>query len=256
MPSPDSTTLRIAGSVGIDDQTVADLTVPIGEGVSGRVYQFGSRIIVDSVSEADSDEDVYDSRLYNEPPALALPMRGSEQTVGVLHLAERVGHHEFTDWELEYLSLLSNCAASAIQSILTRRAREEAREAITVALASLADSNDAKNRIKTLSGAVDEWKIQASTLESRLTVALRESEERRIALDLSEASGISRLEAGEEELGSQLTESESSRLRLEEALSSSRSEVSQGSRHVEDLRTALRHRSPKGTKRNVRHAKP
>ena len=142
LPGPDSTSLRIAGSVGIDSQTVANLTVPIGEGVSGRVYESGSRIVVNSVSEADPDEDVYDSRLYSNPPALAIPMLASEQTVGVLYLAERVGQDPFTDTELDYLNLLSNCAASAIQSVLTRRAREEAREAITVALASLAEHRD------------------------------------------------------------------------------------------------------------------
>ena len=142
LPGPDSTSLRIAGSVGIDSQTVDDLTVPIGEGVSGRVYESGSRIMVDSVSEEDPDEDVYDCRLYSKPPALAWAMRGSEKTVGVIYLAERAGQHPFTEWDLNNLGLLSSCAASAIQSILTRRAREGAREAITVALASLAEHRD------------------------------------------------------------------------------------------------------------------
>ncbi len=142
LPNSDSTTLRIAGSVGIDSRTVSGLTLSIGEDVVGRVFESGCRVIIDSASKADPGQDVYVSWMNSEPPALVLPMLASEQVVGVLCLAGRVGYVPFTDWELDYLNLLSNCAASAIQGVLTRRAREEACEAITVSLASLAEHRD------------------------------------------------------------------------------------------------------------------
>jgi response regulator RpfG family c-di-GMP phosphodiesterase len=116
--------------------------VPIGEGVAGRVYQSGGRIILDSVGEADPDGEVHDSRLYANPPVVSMAMRASEHTVGVLYVAERIGGHRFTECELDYLDLISDSAAAAIQGILTRRAREQAREAIAIALASLAEHRD------------------------------------------------------------------------------------------------------------------
>lgn len=142
LPDPERKTLKIAKSIGIDDPTAAELSVPIGEGIGGRVYESGDRIILDSAGQVDCDEQVYDSRLYANPPVVSMAMRASEHTVGVLYVAERVGGHRFTECELDYLELISESAAAAIQGILTRRAREHAREAIAIALASLAEHRD------------------------------------------------------------------------------------------------------------------
>ncbi len=142
LPDSERRSLRISASIGLDEQTIADLTVPIGEGISGRVYESGSRFVVHSAGEANLGEGRYDSRLYCEPPAVAMAMCAPEGVVGVLYLTERVGRRKFTEEELEFLDLLSNNAASAIQSSLTRRARDTAHEAITVVLASLAEHRD------------------------------------------------------------------------------------------------------------------
>jgi response regulator RpfG family c-di-GMP phosphodiesterase len=142
LPDPERKTLKIAKSIGIDDPTPAELTVPIGEGVAGRVYESGGRIILDSADQADCDGEFHDSRLYSNPPVVSMAMRASEHAVGVLYVAERVGGHRFTECELDYLELISESAAAAIQGILTHRAREHAREAIAIALASLAEHRD------------------------------------------------------------------------------------------------------------------
>lgn len=91
LPCGDSATLRIVGSVGIDSQTVADLTVPIGEGIAGRVYASGSKMMVDSASDPDGQEDVHDSVLFREHPALVWAMRGFEKSVGVIYSSAQTG---------------------------------------------------------------------------------------------------------------------------------------------------------------------
>ncbi len=142
LPDSSLTRLRIAGALGLDDKTVANLVVPIGAGIAGRVYECGSSLIIEKASEASLDDAVHDLYLFEKPPALAMAMRASDRSIGVLYLADRVGVRQFTASEREYLGLLSNCAASAIDSALARRSREEAHEAITVALASLAEHRD------------------------------------------------------------------------------------------------------------------
>lgn len=133
--------LRVAKSVGlVSDYT--SLTVPVGEGVAGRVFQVGGQMHFDTPRPASPEPEVYDCGFYSHPPALALAMNASEQSVGVLGLAQRIGGEAFSEYELGYLDLVKNTAASAIQNVLTRRSREAAHGAITVALASLAEHRD------------------------------------------------------------------------------------------------------------------
>jgi putative two-component system response regulator len=62
--------------------------------------------------------------------------------VGVLNITERQDGRPFEPDELEYVGLICNIAGSVIDDIMTRRARNEARDSIVVALAKLAESRD------------------------------------------------------------------------------------------------------------------
>ncbi len=69
-------------------------------------------------------------------------MRASQHTVGVLNVSGRINGESFGEQALEYLDLISNCAAAALHGIRTRAARDVAMDSIVVALASLAEHRD------------------------------------------------------------------------------------------------------------------
>ncbi len=141
MPDPENRVLTVTGSIGMGRTLVDALIVPVGEGVAGRVYESGGRILV-SHHQPVAQASVHDCGLYTKPPALAIAMRASSHVVGVLYLAERLAQGLFNECELDYVSLISNSSAAAIHNVLSRQDREDAQNALTVALASLAEHRD------------------------------------------------------------------------------------------------------------------
>lgn len=142
LPDAAERVLQVAGSVGYEPCEVSDLIIPIDASTVGQVFANNTRYVReaddhDEPGNADSDAGIIQGR-----PLAALPMRGSERTVGVLVVADRSDRGEFSPQELEYLNLTCNYAASAVEAVLTRRAREDARDAVVVALAQLAEHRD------------------------------------------------------------------------------------------------------------------
>ena len=75
-------------------------------------------------------------------PSICAPLGTGENTIGVLALTDRLTRQPFEPREVEYVDLIANIAGTTIHGILTRRARDEARDAIMVAFAKLAEHRD------------------------------------------------------------------------------------------------------------------
>lgn len=142
LPDVDGKTLRIAKSIGINRAVVSDVCVPIGSNICGQVFASGEPLVIDEPSEAFASDSRYDSPFFASMPLLASALNTPERVVGVLNLTERAGGKPFSPVDLEYITLLSNMAASAIHGRLARQSVDEARDAIVVALATLAEHRD------------------------------------------------------------------------------------------------------------------
>jgi len=68
----------------------------------------------------------------------------AEQIVGVLNIAGRNVGEMFAPLELECIDMICNIAASAINALMTRQARDQARDSVVVALAKLAEHRDSE----------------------------------------------------------------------------------------------------------------
>jgi putative two-component system response regulator len=73
---------------------------------------------------------------------VSMPMRAEGKIIGVLNVASRVTGRPFSPLDLEYLNLVCNNAAAAIENVLTRRSRDETYSLVVIALARLAESRD------------------------------------------------------------------------------------------------------------------
>ena len=146
-PDPKQDELRIVRSVGMDEQAADDIIMSVSSAIAETVFESLQPIVYNTYEEAAAFYTAHAPQLSPPPSGFPLPMASvamcaAERTVGVLNAMDRIGHQPFRPQDLEYLNLISNYAASAIQNVLSRQARDEARDSIVVALAKLAEHRD------------------------------------------------------------------------------------------------------------------
>ncbi len=142
LPEPGTQVLRIRRSTGLEPDVAAKVCMRMGEPIAGEVFAKRGRLVINDEADAAAYRDTHDARLFEGLPMLSAPMCVAEGVVGVLNVTSRIDKRPFTDQELEYLGFVNHHAASAIQAILAREARDEARSSVVVALAKLAEHRD------------------------------------------------------------------------------------------------------------------
>lgn len=142
MPDEERQRLSISKSTGLDEELASTVTVPIGQPIAGRVFASGTPTVINSDDEAHADSKVYDSHFFASVPLISTPLGTSSQVLGVLNVTERAGKQPFGRNELEYIELIGKVAATTIQSLSARQAREQASDSIMLALAKLAEHRD------------------------------------------------------------------------------------------------------------------
>lgn len=146
LPDEARQSLGVAASIGLDEQIAASVRVRTGQPIAGRVFESGRRTVINREREAGPDLDRLDSKFFASTPLLCTALTACEHVVGVLNVTDRIGGRPFESRELDYIDLISGIAGTAVHSILTRRARDEARDSIMVAFARLAEHRDGDAR--------------------------------------------------------------------------------------------------------------
>jgi response regulator RpfG family c-di-GMP phosphodiesterase len=140
LPDPEEQYLTIAKSIGIDEDLIDRMNVPVGGATAGQVFLTGEPVVVNT-SGRDWNRG-YDSSFFVSTPLVSRALSAPERVVGVLNMTERQDARPFTSVELEYIDLISNIAGCVIDDLVARRARDESRDSIAVGLAKLAESRD------------------------------------------------------------------------------------------------------------------
>ncbi len=142
LPEESGTNLFIASSTGIDGQLAATIRVPVGDSISGRVFSSGEPTVYNSQDENAGCADRYESGFFASVPLASRALVVPNKVVGVLNVTERHDRQPFGANELEYLDLVCNMAASALEQHESGQAREHAHAAIVIGLAKLAEHRD------------------------------------------------------------------------------------------------------------------
>ena len=116
--------LMIAKSIGLDEKLAADVKVPIGEAIAGRVYRSGRPI-----TALDDHEELVQRRGFDFHSFVSMPMTYTtmslvHQRVGVINIGDRYGDRPFEEWELEVIDMFGSIAGSAIDTIHSRETHE------------------------------------------------------------------------------------------------------------------------------------
>ncbi|MCP4590630.1 MAG: diguanylate cyclase [bacterium] len=142
LPDAEHRVLNVALARGMSDEAARSVQVPFGDSISGCVYQSGRPVVANSEDDLCFEGQQHDTAFFGPAPLISAPLGASNQVVGVLNIANRLGQRPFRTQELRYVDLIANIAGSAIQGLLSRDSRDQARDSIVVALARLAEHRD------------------------------------------------------------------------------------------------------------------
>ncbi|MFQ5462628.1 MAG: diguanylate cyclase [Phycisphaerae bacterium] len=143
LPDPHRRYLYVAGAMGLSDELIATIRVPIGQAIAGRVFATGESTVLESTEGSVDLNGRYDSNLFASVPLASHTLAISDRVVGVLNVTERQSHRPFEARELEYLDLVCNMTATSLEQLQGRLAREHAHASIVTGLAKLAEYRDA-----------------------------------------------------------------------------------------------------------------
>ncbi len=143
IPDVQGERLVVAGAVGLDEESLADVRVPIQGGSASDMLSSRDPVLINSGTELEKRGHLLGEDHPTIPPAIVAPLRAAEHLVGVLYVSRRYEKRPYTAFDQEYLDLLCNLAASAIQDHVVREACDVARDSIVSALAALAETRDA-----------------------------------------------------------------------------------------------------------------
>lgn len=142
LPDENHEYLRISKAIGIDEDVIKTVKVPIGEAVSGRAFELGHPVITQDLNRSPYKKNAYAYTSFASFPLVYTSFSIGSRTVGVLNLTERVNDRPFAKWELEFVDVLGSIAGSTIDETHSRRSRDNAQDAIVTALATLAEYRD------------------------------------------------------------------------------------------------------------------
>ncbi|MEW5800477.1 MAG: EAL domain-containing protein [bacterium] len=114
--------LRIKASKGIPKEVVDSTSIPIGNRISGEVFQSRKAILVkdlDEVPYLDSQVDV-SAQSFISVPILLAGLSSGDHPLGVINITQKEDNLPFTENDLEILTYIANTASIAIHNQINR----------------------------------------------------------------------------------------------------------------------------------------
>ncbi|MDF1643547.1 MAG: response regulator [Pseudomonadales bacterium] len=133
--------LHMEASVGVDEAVARNAIVPVGVGIAGVVFKTKQpRLLLDGSSE-DQDHQYADD-FFISMPLISVPMVSSGQSLGVLNVTDHADSKPFREEDVNSLRAIAESTAIALVSQHHQEQRNQAQEAIILALATLSEYRD------------------------------------------------------------------------------------------------------------------
>lgn len=106
---------RIA--LGEKEDEIKKIVLPVGEGIAGWVAKSGEPLIVNDVSvDPRFSERIDELTKFKTKSILCVPIKFHNEILGVLEVLNKSNDEEFTEQDLQYLTILASQAAVAINN--------------------------------------------------------------------------------------------------------------------------------------------
>lgn len=142
LPDASGEYLTIVTALGIDAQVQAGIRVPVGALVAGRAFAEASSIVVTESTPESLSNSRYDSEFFAVVPLISSAMVTSGQPIGVLNVTEPNAGMLYDEPAVRTLKTIAESTAVALQNKIRLQQRNEARDAIIMAMARLAENRD------------------------------------------------------------------------------------------------------------------
>ena len=105
-------TLRVEIAKGMDEEVIRKIRVPMGEGISGRVWATGKPLLISG--KARTAEFSRPMERSDVKSAMCVPLVVSGEIIGVINVSSSESTHVFTNEDLNFLTSLAALAAEVI----------------------------------------------------------------------------------------------------------------------------------------------
>lgn len=109
--------LWIAAACGLDEEIIRSSSVPLGEGISGRVAKLGRPLLLQDVEEDPEISINQSAPKYNTKGLLSVPISVRNKVIGVINVNNKKSSVPFKNTDLNILALLSNQTGLAIDNV-------------------------------------------------------------------------------------------------------------------------------------------
>jgi HD-GYP domain-containing protein (c-di-GMP phosphodiesterase class II) len=133
--------LYIVAAKGISKDLIESIKLKPGEGIAGRAFKKGEIIFV---TDPQKNPSYYKFMGYEEQeePFVSIPLKTQKKVIGVLNIHLPKDKSAFSDWELKFLSMLTDEIALMIDNINLYQSIEKFYLELVETLAKIIDAKD------------------------------------------------------------------------------------------------------------------
>jgi diguanylate cyclase (GGDEF)-like protein len=127
MPEDGEHMLRVFASKGMNKWLMGDVRVRLGEGIAGRVYEKGEKIVTDR-AEVILEYAAAVKPHYRTLSSVSLPLRVADETIGVLNLSDKFSDEPFSEKDIDTLASFASQASILLRLCDYHEKSEQMRE--------------------------------------------------------------------------------------------------------------------------------
>ncbi len=116
--------MHVVASRGMDEKVVSKVAIKPGERIAGWVYENGEAVILNKKTQSNSPLSQYLKR-DNISASISFPLIGREKVLGVINISQTAQEIEYSQSDLEMLSVICGQAVMAIENVTYMEERED-----------------------------------------------------------------------------------------------------------------------------------
>lgn len=116
--------LRVVASTGMDETVAETVAIKSGEQIAGWVYEHGEPVILNKQTQKKSPLAKH-LRRDEITASISFPLTGREKVLGVLNISQTAREVEYTQSDIEMLSVICGQAVMALENVMYMEDREQ-----------------------------------------------------------------------------------------------------------------------------------
>ena len=125
--------LRLVEAMGLPEEVIGKVTVPLGKGISGHVAQTGKPLLINDISKDERFRPSSFKDQYSTQSALCVPLTRGDRVLGVLNANNKISGESFTESDRDLLHTMATQVAMSMDNARLFLDLEEKAEALRVA---------------------------------------------------------------------------------------------------------------------------